>query len=50
LASEPDPLHFDFTIKWATIMTATGESYYDQGCSSIRPPLFRALTFPIGKN
>jgi len=45
LVSEPNPLHFDLTVKWATIMAASGEGYYDQGRSTARPPLFRGTNF-----
>jgi len=45
LVSELDPLHFDFIIKWATIMVSAGEGYSNQGRSTIRPPLFRGANF-----
>jgi len=49
LVSEPNLLHIDFTIKWATIMAATGEGYYDQCCSTVRPPLLRGNNFSYCK-
>jgi len=31
-------------------MAAIGEGYYDQGCSTTRPPLFRGTNFSYWKN
>jgi len=49
LVSDLDPLHFDFIVKWATIMVTTGKGYYDQGHSTIRPHLFRCTNFSYWK-
>jgi len=48
--SELDPLRFDFTFKWETIIAAIEEGYYDQDCSTTRPPLFRGTNFCYWEN
>jgi len=45
LVLELDPLYFDFTVNWVTIMATTGEGYYDQGRSTTRSPLFKGTNF-----
>ena len=49
LVSELNPLHFDFTVYWATIIASTEEGYYDQGRSTLDLICLEALTFLIGK-
>jgi len=49
LVSELNPLHFDFTVYWATIVASTKEGYYDQGHSILNLIYLEALTFLIGK-